>query len=66
MPGKSCMSVHVYSYMGGQRCRHISDTSRPYRQNRYKRNLFDKSQIKLVPLQKIYNTMVVQSMNIQS
>ena len=25
-----------------------------------------KSQIKLVPLQRIYNTMVVQSMNIQS
>ena len=24
MPGKSCMSVHVYSHMGGQRCRHIS------------------------------------------
>ena len=22
MPGKSCMSVHVYSYMGGPRCRH--------------------------------------------
>ena len=38
--------------MGGQRCRHISDTSRPYRQNRYKRNLFDKKSSKIGSLAK--------------
>ena len=41
--------------MGGPRCRHTcinSDTPRPYRQNRNKRNLFDESQIKLVHLAK--------------